>query len=246
MRLIPAIDLRGGQVVRLLRGDFGEETRYAVDPLALVGRYRGLGCEMMHVVDLDGARSGEPANRESIIALVAQDMPRLQVGGGIRERSDVQAWLELGVERVVIGSTAVERPLEVAAWVREFGTDRIVLALDVSLTIAGQPRLRTRGWEVESAIGLWDLLDAYADCGLRHVLCTDIGRDGTLEGPNLELYRDTLARHPGLEWQASGGVRGRGDLEALRDLGLAAAISGRALLDGTLTEEEIQPFLRPA
>ncbi|MGA1577651.1 MAG: HisA/HisF-related TIM barrel protein [Steroidobacteraceae bacterium] len=244
MQLIPAIDLRGGQVVRLLRGNFGEETRYAVDPLGLVERYRELGCTLMHLVDLDGARGGEPGNRESIRALLSRPAPGLQVGGGIRERSDVEAWLAMGVDRVVVGSTAVERPQEVATWIREFGAERVVLALDVTLQESGQPRLRTRGWEVESPTGLWDLLDQYSGSGLRHVLCTDIARDGTLEGPSVGLYREALARHPELAWQASGGVRGRADLEELRKMGVAAAISGRALLDGTLTEEEILPFLR--
>lgn len=244
MYLIPAIDLRGGQVVRLLRGNFADETRYPVDPLLLVERYRQLGCTAMHLVDLDGARAGEPANRESIRALLASPMPRIQVGGGIRERADVEAWLAMGVDRVVIGSTAVERPQEVASWIRELGAERIVLALDVSLPENGQPRLRTRGWEVESPTGLWDLLASYGDCGVRHVLCTDIARDGTLQGPSVDLYREAVARHPELSWQASGGIRGRDDLETLRDVGVAAAISGRALLDGTLTEEEILPFLR--
>lgn len=244
MQLIPAIDLRGGQVVRLLRGNFGEETRYAVDPLLLVERYRELGCTLMHLVDLDGARVGEPANREWIRALLARPAPRLQVGGGLRERADVEAWLTMGVHRVVIGSTAVERPQEVATWIREFGAERIVLALDVSLPESGQPRLRTRGWEVESPTGLWDLLERYRGSGLLHVLCTDVARDGTLGGPSVDLYREALARHPELAWQASGGIRSRSDLENLKSLGVAAAISGRALLDGTLTEEEIAPFLR--
>ena len=244
MRLIPAIDLRDGQVVRLLRGNFGEETRYAVDPQELLARYHRSGCDMVHLVDLDAARVGQPANREAIRMLLAGRTPRLQVGGGVRERADVEAWLALGVGRVVIGSTAVERPREVAAWIREFGPDQIVLALDVTVAGTVQPRLRTRGWEVESTLGLWDLLDTYADSGLRHVLCTDIGRDGTLEGPSLGLYREALSRHPGLEWQASGGIRNLDDLHALRALGVAAAISGRALLDGVLTEEEIRPFLR--
>jgi len=244
VQLIPAIDLRGGQVVRLLRGNFGDETRYAVDPLVLVERYRELGCTRMHLVDLDGARVGKPGNRESIRALLARPAPKLQVGGGIRERADVAAWLAMGVDRVVIGSTAVERPQEVATWIREFGSERVVLALDVSLPEGGQPRLRTRGWEVESPTGLWDLLESYDGSGLRHVLCTDIARDGTLGGPSVDLYREALARYPELSWQASGGIRCRADLEILSEIGVAAAISGRALLDGSLTEEEILPFLR--
>jgi len=154
----------------------------------------------------------------------------------------VQAWLSNGVTRCVVGSVAVNEPQTVAKWFREFGADAIVLALDVKLDPDGMPWLTTQGWTEESGVTLWDCIDAYADGGVKHVLCTDVARDGAMTGPNFALYVEILNRYPTLELQASGGVRSIDDLELLRELGLPAAITGRALLDGEITETEIATF----
>lgn len=236
MRLIPSLDLRGGRCVRLLRGDFGAETRYDVDPRELVSRYRALGARCMHLVDLDGARDGALGNRALLGALAAEAGMALQVGGGIRSRAVVEDLLGAGIDRVIIGSAAVESPDETAQWLRDFGGERVGLALDVRLDADGTPRVQTRGWTQATAVTLWDAVARFEPLGLRHVLCTDIARDGALEGPNLALYGACVRRHPGLAWQASGGVRDAGDLEALDAVGVAGAVSGKALLEGRVDE----------
>jgi len=247
MMLIPAIDLRGGRCVRLLQGRFDAETVYASDPVEVLERYLELGARLVHVVDLDGARDGAQANRAAIKALVGRaGRAALQVGGGIRSRRSAEELLALGASRVVVGSVAVSQPHEVAAWIRDFGPERVVLAFDVRLDAAGTPCLATHGWERQTDTSLWDAVDRYAASGLRHVLCTDVARDGALSGPNFALYGECVRRYPGITWQASGGVSGVADLQALADAGVPAVISGRALLDGRLTAEELVPFLPAA
>lgn len=243
MRLIPAIDLRGGHCVRLYQGDYDAETRYPVEPQQLLDRYRDLGARWLHVVDLDGARDGEQPNRAAILALARQTAVRIQVGGGVRDRSTVAALLEAGVSRVVVGSAAITQPSQVRQWLQHFGAPAIVLAFDVRLDQNGRPLCAIHGWREQSALDLWSAVEGYADAGLRHVLCTDVARDGALSGPNLDLYKECVRRFPQIEWQASGGIRDAADLEALAATGAAAAISGRALLEQRFTPQELRPFL---
>ncbi len=203
---MPSIDLRGGECVRLLQGDFAAETRYTATPHELLARYRRLGACWLHIVDLDAARGGTPVNRHLILDLAARRELQLQVGGGLRERGAVEELLTRGVARVVVGSAAVEQREQVVSWLHEFGPERICLAFDVRLDAAAVPRLYTRGWQHRTARSLWDAVAAFADDGLRHVLCTDIERDGALAGPNLGLYGEALRRFPRIQWQASGGI----------------------------------------
>lgn len=243
MRLIPAIDLRDGGCVRLLKGDFAAETRYAVEPLELLARYRGFGADWLHVVDLDGARNGSGANRAVIASLAPAPGIKLQVGGGLRHFEAVQDMLDLGVARAVVGSAALTEPAEVRRWLRHFGADRIALAFDVRLDEADTPCLATHGWLKQSTVPLWEAVAEFVDAGLTHVLCTDVGRDGALTGPNLPLYAEAVRRHPHIAWQASGGIRDARDLQLLAACGAAAAISGKALLEERIPLEELRPFL---
>ncbi len=243
MLLIPAIDLRNGRCVRLFQGDFGAETRYEHEPHELLRRYREFGASWLHIVDLDGAKDGVLANRSVIVALASQRGVKLQVGGGVRSAAVIDDLLRNGVERVVVGSAAVERPQEVAEWFNRFGTERICLALDVRMDADGEPRVRTHGWREGTAISLWEAISRYPSGMVKHVLCTDIERDGAMSGPNLNLYRTALSRFPRLSWQASGGVRDAADLAALADIGVGAAVSGKALLEERITPEELRPFL---
>jgi phosphoribosylformimino-5-aminoimidazole carboxamide ribotide isomerase len=244
MQLIPAIDLRGGRVVRLLQGRFDAETVYGDDPMAVLDTYAGLGARVVHVVDLDGARAGAPRNATVIGALAGARRATLQVGGGVRDRDTVTRLLGAGVARVVVGSAAVSAAVHVASWLREFGADSIVLAFDVRLGEDGVPRLATHGWEHQTTLELWDAVSRFTPHGLRHVLCTDVSRDGALSGPNLPLYQEAVRRFPGVRWQASGGVRNVGDLHDLATAGVAGAVSGRALLEGRMQPQELAPFLR--
>ena len=243
MRLIPAIDLKAGRCVRLLHGDFANETRYDADPGSLLDKYRAWGADWLHVVDLDGAKDGSLGNRALIAQLAAQQAVKLQVGGGLRDIAAVTQMLDLGAARVVIGSAAVTRAGDVRHWLDHVGRERMTLAFDVRLDDGGIPRVATHGWQRQSDLSLWSALDDFAGSALTHVLCTDVGRDGALSGPNLELYREAARRHPHIEWQASGGIRDARDLHALTAAGAAAAISGKALLEELIPLGDLQPFL---
>lgn len=241
MRLIPAIDLRHGRCVRLLKGDFDRETRYEIEPVALARQYADAGADWLHVVDLDGAASGRPVNLELIAAMQAASGMRVQMGGGLRSRADLDAALEVA-DRVVIGSLAVGQPELVRAWLDELGAQRFTLGFDVRIS-AGVPYLTTHGWTRSSELSLAEAIARFHGAGLVHVLCTDVDKDGALTGPNFDLYADCARTWPELEFQASGGVRNAADLERLKDGGAAAAISGKALLEGRLSREEMRPFL---
>jgi phosphoribosylformimino-5-aminoimidazole carboxamide ribotide isomerase len=243
VRLIPAIDLKAGHCVRLLHGDFAAETRYGTDPEALLEKYRDMGADWVHVVDLDGAKEGSLANRPIIERLAAQKAVKLQVGGGLRNTAAVSRMLDLGVTRVVIGSAAVTQVEQVRTWLEYFDAERVTLAFDVRLDDAGTPRVRTHGWQRQSELSLWSAMANFTGSQLKHVLCTDVGRDGALTGPNVALYREAVRRLPQIQWQASGGVRDARDLRALSEAGAAAAISGKALLEELIPIEELQPFL---
>ncbi|HEX5786661.1 MAG TPA: 1-(5-phosphoribosyl)-5-[(5-phosphoribosylamino)methylideneamino]imidazole-4-carboxamide isomerase [Woeseiaceae bacterium] len=245
MRIIPAIDLRGGRCVRLEQGDFARETVYSDDPLAVARRFGALAVSELHVVDLDGARTGTQANTDVIRDIVAGTPLEIQLGGGIRSAERLEHWFATGVRRCVLGSLAVTAPEQVRRWLCVYGGDRIVLALDVSLRADGEPMLATDGWTRTTETSLWECLDGYLEAGLRHVLCTDISRDGALAGPNVELYQRVLARYAGLKLQASGGVRHAEDLRSLARAGVPAAITGRALLDGRIAATEVASF-RPS
>ena len=246
MLLIPSIDLRGGHCVRLLKGEFDAETRYEIDPRELLDRYADAGVRWLHLVDLDGARDGTPGNRELIRQMASQSRIRIQLGGGLRNRTLADDALAAGVSRVVIGSAAVEDPQLLRDLLATHGAGRVCLAIDVRVDELGIPRVRTRGWVKEHALSLWQLLESFADTPLRHVLCTDIERDGALGGPGFDLYAEAQRRFPAIDWQASGGIRSAEDLARLDAMGLAAAISGKALLEGRITMEELQPYLRDA
>lgn len=246
MRIIPAIDLKDARCVRLFKGDFERTTEYSNDPAAVGRRFSALDVEDLHIVDLDGARSGTQRNAGIVAGIARESGLQIQLGGGIRSREDLAHWLRNGVTRCVVGSIAITDPGRVREWLAEFGGDRIVLALDVKLDDVGTPFLTTHGWTEDSGLSLWDCLDTYGDAGAVHVLCTDVSRDGAMSGPNVALYADILQRHNGLELQASGGVRHIADLERLRELGLPAAITGRALLDGAITAGEVASFRQSA
>jgi phosphoribosylformimino-5-aminoimidazole carboxamide ribotide isomerase len=243
MLVIPSIDLRGGQCVRLLKGEFDAETRYPVDPRALLERYADAGVRWLHLVDLDGARDGTPGNRELIRQMAGQSRIRIQLGGGLRNRALVEEAFANGAGRAVIGSAAVEQPELLRELLAAHGPERICLAVDVRVDAGGVPRVRTRGWVQEHQLSLWELLESCADTPLKHVLCTDIERDGALAGPGYALYQQAQERFPEIAWQASGGIRSAADLARLSAMGLAAAISGKALLEGRIQLEELQPYL---
>ena len=234
--VIPAIDLRGGQVVRLKQGDYAQQTTYAADPRELAQRYADAGARWLHLVDLDGARSGQLDNL-AVIRAIAADGMWVQAGSGVRDEADLQRLFDAGVQRVVLGSVAIRDPGLVAGWLDTYGAERLTLALDTR-RIDGRWTLPSAGWTETGARTLDELAPWYAARGARHLLCTDIDRDGMLAGFNLDLYRHLADSVPQLAVQASGGVRSLDDIRAAREAGARGVILGRALLEGRFTVEE--------
>jgi len=241
MQLIPAIDLKQGHCVRLLRGEFDQETRYDLDPAVLARRYLDWGANWLHVVDLDGAQSGQRFNGPVIERLAKLGL-NIQVGGGIRSRSDLEQVLQWA-DRAVVGSMAIQQPAEFIGALQQLGSERVTLAVDVKLDSQGVAKIVTHGWQTESPLTLDEGLAQFVDHGLIHVLCTDVARDGAMQGPNTELYTACIERWPQLQWQASGGVRSASDLNQLASLGASAAIAGKALLEDRIPVQELGPFL---
>lgn len=231
--IYPAIDVRGGRVVRLAQGDYARETVHGDDPLAMAAAFRAAGAHWLHLVDLDAARDGTYGLLPLLSQIVARTGLQVQTGGGIRSGRDVEALFDAGAARVVVGTLAVREPALVADWLEAFGAERIVVALDTRFE-DGRWRLPVRGWTETAAEGLDELLAFYRDAGLRHLLCTDIARDGMLSGFNLGLYGDLHRRFPGLELQASGGVSEIAQVADARAAGLSGAVLGRALLEGRI------------
>lgn len=230
--IIPAIDLINGQVVRLYQGDYDKKTEYQQHPIDVVHHYADQGAQCLHIVDLTGAK--EPAKRQLDLIKQMVDTQRMefQAGGGIRSEQEVAQLLDIGVSRVVIGSLAVKQPELVGRWIEQYGGERIVLALDVNINAQGKKMIATHGWQEDSGVELEGLLNQLLENGAKHVLCTDISRDGTLQGSNVDLYKEVSATFPFVKWQASGGIGGLNDIKALKPTGVAGVILGRALLEG--------------
>lgn len=236
--IIPALDLIEGQVVRLYQGDYGQVTEYKVDPVEQFAVYHQAGANWLHLVDLTGAKNTQARQLDLIAKLIASTPANVQIGGGVRTEDDVKGLLDAGAERVVVGSTAVKNPTLVKGWMEKYGAEHIVLALDINIDSQGVRRVAISGWQEDSGVTIEELIEDYQTVGLQHVLCTDISRDGTLAGSNVELYVDLCKAYPEVQFQSSGGIGSLADIAALKDTGVAGVIVGRALLDGKFTAEE--------
>lgn len=227
----PALDIREGRVVRLRQGDYAQETRYGDDPLPRAQAFAGQGAQWMHLVDLDAARAGGYTLAPLLAQIRQQAGLHVQTGGGVRGRADVERILQAGASRVVVGSLAVREPEAVIGWLAEFGPERITIALDARQDDDGQWQLPIHGWTENAGVTLDVLAQRYSAAGMRHLLCTDIARDGMLAGPNLGLYRHLAGLLPGVAIQASGGIRDVADVAASRAAGCSGAVLGKALLE---------------
>ncbi|RVT86759.1 1-(5-phosphoribosyl)-5-[(5-phosphoribosylamino)methylideneamino]imidazole-4-carboxamide isomerase [Rhodobacteraceae bacterium CCMM004] len=238
MILYPAIDLKDGQCVRLLRGEMEAATVFGDDPAAQARAFADGGCDWLHIVDLNGAFAGWPVNAAAVEAILgAVDVP-VQLGGGIRDRETIEAWLDKGLSRVILGTVAVEDPDLVRAATRAH-PGRIAVGLD-----ARRGMVATRGWATETDLHVTDLARAFEDAGVAAIIYTDIDRDGAMGGPNVAATAD-LARATSIPVIASGGVASLDDLRALKDTGvIAGAISGRALYDGAIDLAEALAALK--
>jgi len=236
--IIPALDLIDGKVVRLYQGDYDQKTVYSDDPQSLYTIYNEQGANWLHLVDLDGAKDITKRQLSVIEGLIKNTPAKVQVGGGVRTEEDVKGLLDTGAHRVVIGSTAVKEPEMVAGWMEKYGPEHIVLALDINIDAEGNKIVAVSGWQEDSGQTIESLLDIYLKVGLKHVLCTDISKDGTLTGSNVDLYKEMVVAFPSVSWQASGGIGSLDDIADVARSGAQGMIVGRALLEGKFTVEE--------
>jgi len=237
MLIYPAIDLRGGVCVRLMHGRFDQATEYDIVPAARLATFVAEGAEWVHIVDLDGAEAGCAVQHDLIGELSSLMAVKIQSGGGVRSADDVARLLDAGVSRVVVGSLVVSQPEAMLGWLARFGPECLTLAFDVKVE-DGVPVPALKGWTERAGVDLWSALDRYPPGVFKHALVTDVGRDGALTGPNVDLLAEVRTRRPDIVLQASGGVSSLDDLTALKAIGAHGAIVGRALYEGrfTLTE----------
>ncbi len=232
MILYPAIDLKDGQAVRLLRGDMDKATVFSDSPATQALAFQDAGCEWLHLVDLNGACAGEPVNGAAVEAILAAINVPAQLGGGIRDMKTIATWIEKGLARVILGTVAVENPELVREAAREV-PGKVAVGID-----ARNGKVATKGWAEETDVMVTDLAKSFEDAGVAAIIYTDINRDGAMQGPNIEAT-EALARAVQIPVIASGGVSSLADLTALRDTGvISGAISGRALYDGALDLKE--------
>lgn len=230
MIIYPAIDIIDSQCVRLRQGDFSDKTTYNISPLALAQEYASAGSEWLHMVDLDAAKGNGISNLDLIAAIAETVDIKIQAGGGVRSADDIEQRLATGIQRVIIGSIAVEQTEVFCHWLQHFGPEHIVAALDVQ-NEQGRWLPAVHGWQQIADCDLFTLLEQLCKAGLKHLLCTDIGRDGMLQGPNIELYQELQGQFPHLHIQASGGVHELQDVDALLANQFSGVIIGKALLD---------------
>ncbi|UNE64405.1 1-(5-phosphoribosyl)-5-[(5-phosphoribosylamino)methylideneamino]imidazole-4-carboxamide isomerase [Xanthomonas oryzae] len=234
----PALDIRNGRVVRLLQGDYARETHYGNDVLPRAQAFADAGAQWMHLVDLDAAKAGGYTLATTLGEIARATGLQVQTGGGVRSRDDVARILDAGAARVVIGSLAVRDSEMVIAWLQEFGADHLTIALDTRQDTDGIWQLPVHGWTETADATLDQLAVRYAQAGLKHLLCTDIARDGMLSGPNTALYAHVRSLTPQLQVQVSGGARNLADVAAAKAAGCAGIVLGKALLEGHLDLDE--------
>ncbi len=232
MQVIPAIDIINGQCVRLSQGDYSSAKIYQSDPLLVAQDFEKRGFERLHIVDLDGAKSGSVVNFEVLEKIKKHTTLKVDFGGGIKTTEDLEKVLATGVEYAVIGSLAIKNPQLFWQWVEQY-QQKIVLMLDVK-----DEKIATMGWQTTTDINIFDYLDEYSPL-LKLVFCTDVNKDGMLNGPNFDLYKRLIERYPNTKFVASGGVSSIADLKQLASIGLDGAIVGKAIYEGYVNLDEL-------
>lgn len=235
--IIPALDVLDSQIVRLYQGKYDTAQFYPFDLQTRLHEYQDAGAIKLHLVDLEGARDPSKKQWQQIQTATSKLDTPYQVGGGIRAYEDIKQWLKAGANQIVIGSLAVDQKEQLAQWIQEFGAERFVIALDVNKTANGWS-VATHGWQSDSSVSLFELIDFYLALGVYDFLCTDISKDGTMTGPSFELYQQIVQYSPAAKVQASGGVSSFDDIKQLIEIGVAGIILGKSLLDGAFSVEE--------
>jgi phosphoribosylformimino-5-aminoimidazole carboxamide ribotide isomerase len=233
--LIPAIDIIDGKCVRLTKGDYAQKKVYDDDPVAVAREFERLGFKRLHVVDLDGAKAKHIVNEATLKAITGATSLTVDFGGGIKTDEDINRAFAAGAAMVTVGSIAVTHPELFLAWLTKYGPDRLILGADVR-----QGKISINGWLEDSTVDLLPFLKRYVEAGVKHVLCTEISRDGTLQGPATALYKEIMAEYPQLQLIASGGVGSIDDIKALAVAGIPAVVFGKAWYEGRITPDDIQ------
>lgn len=238
MKIYPAIDLINGKCVRLQQGDFDRVTEYSLGPIEQAKLYKKMGAHYLHLVDLDGAKKGQPQQMNVIESICHQSGLKVQVGGGVRELGHIQKWLEMGVDRVVIGSLAVHKPQETKQIVEEIGPDRLTLSFDF-VTEGANKMVATHGWQKTSQWSLEQALGEYYEIGVNQVLITDISKDGLLVGVDINFYESLQKQFPRMCVLVSGGISNIEDVQSVRKRGIGGVIVGRAIYENKLDLGEL-------
>lgn len=240
MLIYPAIDIYEGKCVRLRRGNYAEQKVYSESPADVARSFLDSGLDFLHVVDLEGAKAGKIVNRKAIEAILRVPRIRAHVGGGVRTRADISYLFIAGAARIVVGSVAVKTPHIVQEWLREFRSERFVIAVDVR-----EGSVAHSGWLEQANLTPSMFIGSMAQFGISHFLCTDIDRDGMLEGPNPTLYSTLKEEFPALNFIASGGVSSLKDIENLAEAGCSGAVVGKALYEGLLNPTQLARLSQP-
>ena len=238
IELIPAIDIIDGKCVRLSQGDYDTKKVYNENPLEVAKEFEANGIQRLHMVDLDGAKSSHVVNYKVLDAIAGHTSLVIDFGGGIKTDEDLVIAFENGAQMVTLGSVAVKRPDLFKKWLHQYGAERIILGADVK-----DNRISVSGWLEEGSQELIPFLTEYTQEGVRKVLCTDISRDGMLQGPSIELYRQVLQRFPDMHLIASGGVSNLDDIIRLNEAGIPAVVFGKALYEGRITLKDLKRFM---
>lgn len=238
MIIIPAIDIIDGACVRLEQGNYNKKTQYAEDPLAVARSIEKAGIKNLHLVDLDGARSHQIINHEVLRKITSETSLKVDFGGGIKSRSDIDLALEAGAQQITVGSIAAKSPDIVKEWISEMGPDKIILGADV-----WDGKIAINGWKEKTDIDLMEYLQSYIDLGIQYCICTDISKDGMLAGSSKTLYRNIISSFPNLKLIASGGVHNIEEIIALKEMGLYGAIIGKALYEGKITLTQLSAYV---
>jgi phosphoribosylformimino-5-aminoimidazole carboxamide ribotide isomerase len=237
MKIILAIDIIDGKCVRLTQGDYAQKKTYNENPLEVAKQFAGSGITHLHVVDLDGAKGGKIINHKVLQEITSNTKLKVDFGGGIKSDADIELAFASGANQITAGSIAVKDKAKVTEWIAKYGAEKIILGADVK-----NETIAISGWQESGNINLYDFLDEYIALGIQYVICTDIAKDGMLQGPSLLLYSDMLKRYPKLKLIASGGVAEFEDLLKLEDMGLYGAIVGKAFYEGKITLDELKHF----
>lgn len=234
IELIPAIDIINGQCVRLTKGDYDQKTVYRDSPAEVAREYEDIGFNRLHVVDLDGAKSKHIVNSAVLREITTQTSLTVDFGGGIKTDKDIETAFDHGAKMVTVGSIAVTNPDLFIAWLEKYGAERMILGADVR-----NGKISINGWKEDSTEDLLPFLKKYIDAGVKNVLCTEISKDGTLQGPAIELYGEVMDAYPQLHLIASGGVSCIDDIKALDKAGIPAVVIGKAIYEGKINLREL-------